>query len=286
MKTIKDAYEALNGDLNNTFMPNASSNDRFLFFRAGAGDIGYILDTDIDDEGGKYQYICTVEEFNNYKPEKTVHDAVMEFKGERLWLDNDIYMFGGDAVCTNPEFIAHVDLLASNFGMATQSYLDYKFEWDSMARLGDVLTGTFDFSKPIYTQAMLEAGECPKVGAKFIVIGSEGDSRIADFNNLEVEVIGLSITKIHNQVITFAHKSRGIGCGVFNGSWIKPLTPPITLIAKSLYLFTVGKRVDMVGEAYFTAIDEEPMITNIRTNTSYSQTCCTNIKPLTVEGKR
>ncbi len=58
---------------------------------------------------------------------------------------------------------------------------------------------------------------------------------------------------------------------------------PIELKEKSLYLFTVRGKADMVGEAYFTAIDERPMLTNIRTNTSYSQDCCTNIKPLTVE---
>ena len=77
MKTIKDAYEALNGDLNNTFMPSATANDKFLFFRDG--NVGYILDSDIDDGGGKYQYICTAEEFNNYKPEKT---APSEFTQE------------------------------------------------------------------------------------------------------------------------------------------------------------------------------------------------------------
>ncbi len=60
------------------------------------------------------------------------------------------------------------------------------------------------------------------------------------------------------------------------------LEPPVELKEKSLYMFTVGRKVDMVGEAYFTAVDEEPMLTNIRTNTSYSQDCCTNIKPLTV----
>ena len=65
----------------------------------------------------------------------------------------------------------------------------------------------------------------------------------------------------------------------------KPLTPPIELIDKGLYYFDVNNKKQMVGEAYYTEITSDWMITNIRANTSYHQDFCTNIKLLTVKGE-
>ena len=70
IKTIADAYEVLKGDLSNTYLASTYDDDKYLFYRTGKGD--YILDDVKDDEGGLYQYICTVEEFNNFKPESKV----------------------------------------------------------------------------------------------------------------------------------------------------------------------------------------------------------------------
>jgi hypothetical protein len=139
--------------------------------------------------------------------------------------------------------------------------------------------------KPVFTQEMCDNGYCPKLGAKFIVGNVSDDSRIIDFRTLEVEVIGLSVTDRHKQVITFSHPTMGIGCGVFNESWVEPLTPPIELTDKGLYLFDINHKTKLVGEAYFTEIGDCWMITNLRTNTSYHASKCTNIQPLTVEGK-
>tara|TARA_R110000782_G_scaffold256461_1_gene345477 strand:+ start:50 stop:853 length:804 start_codon:yes stop_codon:yes gene_type:complete len=128
-----------------------------------------------------------------------------------------------------------------------------------------------------YTQAMADNGELPSVGMEcrfdttfFTTVTS---------NRGTCEIIAYYDGKVWINIIDF---DCVINLNVID---FKPLTPPIELIAKSLYLFTVGKKEDMVGEAYFTAIDEDPMITNIRTNTSYSQDACTNIQPLTVEVK-
>ena len=72
---------------------------------------------------------------------KTVHDAVIEFKGEcfgsgfishsetRGWTpiaSKHLPMSDCFEVCSLIAFNAYVDLLASNFGKATQSYLDYQ----------------------------------------------------------------------------------------------------------------------------------------------------------------
>lgn len=78
--------------------------------------------------------------------------------------------------------------------------------------------------KPVYTKEMHESGELPPVGSKFIVSGLEGDSRIIDFEDLEVDTIGVSETNHGNKVITFHHPLKGIGCGMFltSGPWLKP----------------------------------------------------------------
>ena len=137
MKSIKNAYEELDGDLKNT-RNQRSHEGEFLFINK---DNGRYLTFNGGCHKDNFQYICTVEEFNNYKPEKTVHDAVIEFKGEcfgsgfishsetRGWTpiaSKHLPMSDCFEVCSLIAFNAYVDLLASNFGMATQSYAEYK----------------------------------------------------------------------------------------------------------------------------------------------------------------
>ena len=153
MKTIKEAYEELKGDLGNCDFPDCASHE-CLWFNTDADN--YItlrkppcLLPEI------YQYICTVEEFNNYTPAKTVLDAVVEFKGEwsnAEYGDIDVkFIFEcinddgvsskvgsliGDSmnhspkcfrqVCTRDEFNTLVAELASNMGRAKQTYEEYK----------------------------------------------------------------------------------------------------------------------------------------------------------------
>ena len=81
---LAKAYEALNGDLGNTYL--LRDDDKYLAFTGKRNSYTCLPYYD-EDEYEKYthQYICTVEEFNNYKEEdmnKTVRDAVIEFKGE------------------------------------------------------------------------------------------------------------------------------------------------------------------------------------------------------------
>ncbi len=151
MKTIKDAYEELNGDLNNTRSPMPKT-DVALFFAADYR--GYYCSNSTRPQRDS-EYICTVEEFNNYKPAKTVLDAVIEFKGEwpadssgelvttsadwkgspiwvgKIEIQTDIDTHGitrniGDnswrILCNEYKFNALVGVLASNFGKCDISY--------------------------------------------------------------------------------------------------------------------------------------------------------------------
>lgn len=146
--------------------------------------------------------------------------------------------------------------------------------YDSKNKSSFLIVASRPEAKPVYTQAMCDAGELPSVGMECLFRHQSWGA--AQHEQAEI----LAITKEYLLV-----QIKGQRCeNHFHLEDITfiPLTPPIELKEKGLYLFTVGKKVGMVGEAYFTAIDEEPMLTNIRTNTSYSQAACTNIKPLTV----
>jgi len=80
-KTIADAYKALKGDLNNSFI--FREDDRFLTYSAKYSRYT-CLDYFDDKEYEKYvhQYICTVEEFNNFKGD-TVKDKMIPFDLEK-----------------------------------------------------------------------------------------------------------------------------------------------------------------------------------------------------------
>lgn len=67
MKTIKDAYEELKGDLGNTYGAENLTLDCVYLFHSTSVDGEYIVDDSKSEDGGVWQYICTVEEFNNYK---------------------------------------------------------------------------------------------------------------------------------------------------------------------------------------------------------------------------
>lgn len=68
--------------------------------------------------------------------------------------------------------------------------------------------------------------EWPKVGDEVIIniMDIEPDSRIAEFEGLEVKIIALT-DKEGGKVVTFTHEIKGIGAAMF-GDWIKrPPTP-------------------------------------------------------------
>jgi hypothetical protein len=74
----------------------------------------------------------------------------------------------------------------------------------------------------VYTREMFDNGEVPHIGMMFICKEKTFDSRISDFLNKVVEVIGVSILD-GDEVITFSHEIMGIGCGRFGEEWVKPI---------------------------------------------------------------
>jgi len=291
MKTIKDAYEVLSGDWMNTFMSHGM--DKFLYYY-GADDCFVSLPRKTDDNW--YQYICTVEEFNNYKGDdvKSVLDAAIEFKGEWPYIedfictpssDNNAHSQGGFHsakskypneywvnVCSKRVFNTLVDELASNMGTATQTYEEYKNDYGSV-QLKDEAT-RFDLqTKPVYTQAMCDAGEMPSVGMECMVYVESDDGSVMEW--LPAKVVG----EYKCQPIIRLNDSKGAEgyFDVFAADKIKPLTPPIELIDGKAYQFTdvtVTCGVFSSRDDCFHNID--------------GLVCpedCTNIKPLTVEGE-
>lgn len=77
MSKIAKAYEALKGDLGNCRSPQVS--DKFLYFDK---EDGIYVCLSFRSFSSYLKYICKVEEFNNYKPQKTVVDAVKELKAD------------------------------------------------------------------------------------------------------------------------------------------------------------------------------------------------------------
>ena len=206
---------------------------------------------------------------------KTVIDAVNELRGDLsnsakadcskylkyslvtgAWLcsRSSIANHSYDDVCTTEEFLATVAECETNFGECEQSYSDYMSEWEyvqefklkstptytqEMSNLGARLTKKPLFDVPIFTQAMADNGVSPSVGMEFIC-GDEmaNDERTVEFKGVKVKVIGVSAMG-KDKVITFCHESLGVGCGIFFSSWVKPLTPPITLIDGKAYQFYI-----------------------------------------------
>jgi hypothetical protein len=131
-----------------------------------------------------------------------------------------------------------------------------------------------------YTQEMADNGECPKLGSEFTVGDVDIHSRIFDFKGKEVEVIGLSVAKGCKQAITFQHPTMGIGCGLFDNSWVKSLTPPIELIDGKAYQFYIEEVANI-----FQAIWSEERQQMCTEHSYFYKGVCENIQPLTVETK-
>ncbi|HHZ94611.1 MAG TPA: hypothetical protein EYN67_03405, partial [Flavobacteriales bacterium] len=169
-KTIKDAYEALKGDLNNTIYHY--SKDRHVYYRAGMSPCEYTTFENYANEN-QYQYICTVQEFNNYKPVKTTMDAVNDNKGvwpacyiASITCDN-----GKQLTCHREEFNQLVSECETNFG-ASVSYAEYKKLYNSVMGESPLETPLDDNSKPVYTKEMADNGVIPSVGMECLIMYS------------------------------------------------------------------------------------------------------------------
>ena len=88
IKTIADAYEALKGDLKN--IPNSFPDDKYLYFNNHRKGCKY-LTLEGTDHGAEWQYICTVEEFNNFKPESKMIklDVKRALTGDKVIMRGD-----------------------------------------------------------------------------------------------------------------------------------------------------------------------------------------------------
>ncbi len=141
MKTIKDAYEELKGDLNNTYFWDAATNDdKYLFFQEGR--VGYICDNKKDTKMGAYQYICTVEEFNGYKPAKAItHEG-------KVYQIGAVYEFSDDGdtweLAVLHDYDTEENTVRGKFYSKTGGELEWcgKFEWFKYIRLQQAPVGT------------------------------------------------------------------------------------------------------------------------------------------------
>ncbi len=94
MKTIIDAVNVLRGDLGNSWGGDAP-NHRFLFWNKRFGH--FITDDNASDGGGRYQYICSIQEFNDMVAEMS--EGFEEYKREyemdkTVTVDGMVYEIG------------------------------------------------------------------------------------------------------------------------------------------------------------------------------------------------
>ena len=111
MKTIADAHRELNGDLNTNVLLSGGVN---LFFNRL--DNHYVTFDNRYHQEDYYQYVCTVEEFNNYKGESIKPVFTQEMSDNRK-----LPPIGSDV-----EYNDDIDF-------------DFKFDWDN----GDIITCVF-----------------------------------------------------------------------------------------------------------------------------------------------
>ena len=134
-KTIADAYKELKGDLGN--IKDADADDKYVFFNRVESRFTSRIEERLHPDW--CEYICTVEQFNNYKDDdvKTVLDAVIDLSG--YWSDNEemvvvrfssVWSFTDympplerSKSFTRDEFNTLVDELSTNFGRSSFKHL-------------------------------------------------------------------------------------------------------------------------------------------------------------------
>jgi hypothetical protein len=180
---------------------------------------------------------------------KTVRNAVIELKASlegtyRFRFDHADYIFHDcvdvnnnwiafelksdclnanyEYVCNSAEFIAEVDLLASNMGRATQSYAEYKALYNSVmgARIGGVGYAGYNPESPVFTQEMADKSVLPSVGDKCYITYPTGSH--------DCEVLGYDGSYVWFKGVGIHRTFRVDKCE------FKPLTPPITLEEQAL----------------------------------------------------
>jgi hypothetical protein len=148
------------------------------------------------------------------------------------------------------------------------------------------LTGVNKMSEiktvPVFTQEMSDNGVIPTIGMEFMCgDGIDRDSRISDFIGEKVKVIGISDLR-DKKVITFSHSKKGIACGCFLKSWVKPFPEPIELIDGAAYMFDV---IENTFLGFYRESRKSFFYEIINGNKIAGASEATNIRLMTVESK-
>tara|TARA_R110000772_G_scaffold32817_3_gene80149 strand:- start:168 stop:908 length:741 start_codon:yes stop_codon:yes gene_type:complete len=246
MKTIKDAYEELNGDLRNTFC--FDGDESFVFFCLDeSGD--YVCSTSSTKDKAVEQYICTVEEFNNYKPEQ---ENKVDYISADFWKDApDGYGYWLEHK-SNPS--------SGDFCRLDKDGSYYFDDGGTPTNIDSWLVVPRPKSLPVFTQEMADNGVLPSVGMECLILD-----------------------EVHKVLLlpddTRAYVTLYEGEYFFNTiDFMKPLTPPITLIDGKAYQF---EHKGIVWNGLYIKGGNSLLYSQGNPHTNL----CTNIKPLTVEVK-
>jgi len=211
---------------------------------------------------------------------KTLIDAVNEFECDMGCYN---YIFGGTnknklnrgvsqltlstinndswwELCGRHEFLATVAECETNFGKCKQSYSDYKFDYHLSPE-----------PTPAYTQAMADNGVLPSVGIECLIDGTG----VVYIVVLPADNEGDLILTPKNEGGNYWQRS--------NVKYIKPLTPPITLIDGKAYQFELCFGDYRVG--YYCSVRNSFFDGLLKSHKICGKAEATNIQPLTVEVK-
>jgi hypothetical protein len=268
MKAIKDAYEELNGDLSGTY--SFTDVDIYVFWEHTGSR--YIC-SKYRDAFSSVQYICTVEEFNNYKSEqenKVDYTSVEFWKDAPEWateyaqyviigvLDKARYWLCDDGFYVVGEKVKELIV----FGEEGQD--DEGDNYRNHKKEDFHVISTRPTQPPVFTQEMADNGVLPSVGMEVELVVFENLTSLGhiEFKN----EVGFLFRYKENNLCDFMEFSSDIA--------FKPLTPPITLIDGKAYQF------DSHGETRNGIYGMNSLINN---EGDFAITSCTNIQPLSVE---
>lgn len=136
--------------------------------------------------------------------------------------DTSCFIAGAKLICTVKEFTEYCEKMAAEekrmdiIGKNGNDGLHY----DNTAQQVESLAIN---DKPIFTQAMADAGEFPPVGSKLTLFKKTHLKRIDEFLNEELTIIGVSSSLDGQRVITWEHEHIGLCCGVYLTGYFKPI---------------------------------------------------------------
>jgi hypothetical protein len=126
-----------------------------------------------------------------------------------------------------------------------------------------------DDVEAVYTQEMVDNGAFPSAGMECLVLN----------NSCSQPKWKKALIKYMGDLVIYAYCENGERCDRKRSLKFKPLTPPIELISGKAYQFDYGNTTEIIG-LYSKRSKQLQAIAGY-----YESRHCTNIKPLTVEGK-